>query len=397
MAQFNGRWGYIHTSGAMLVPFIYSTRRAARRNNRFVDDPRAVAERVSEYIANLFSTFANQYVETNIYQWQQRGEFERLEDWIERVTENNRQAKTLELLREAEQAFIEERSYIFLAGATLGAYNSNNETFLLQTIHGTFQIPVSISEGQSFRDNWNSHQRTPHFVIHNDRLAFSAITFTTNGTTNHYNFTTPVEINISKQTITTLQNERLFTANVAALSAQNDVQEIVEERQVRTVTQQRSFQQGDFTIGSHLALLPASELPTFGIGTRLRYNVTDPIRLEVGFTYFLETARVGNYRESVSLWDLSMNMHYLFAVAENVALYPLLGFSVIGATERASYGDESVRIPAGTNFLFNLGGGIDIRFNNRISANIEPKLWLNVINNVVLVHFMPSVGVMYRF
>ena len=459
-------------------------------------------------VANSFNTFANQHIEIHLSQWQQRGEFERLADWEQRVSENNRQTRALELRQEAAQMFIEERSHNFLVGATLGAYDPDNETFLLQTnLHGTLLMPVSIDEGLNFRNNWNSHQRIPHFVIHNDRLAFSGVTFVaTDGTTSRYNFSTPVEINISEQNIAVLQSQR--TMNIVAQPTpsvpQNvpvnepvSIREIVEtpppppviqvvpEREVVQIAEpapqvvtpgiiaahdvitlrngnlinahvaeitlteiryraaenplgpiitlaqrdvfsidfangtrqiisapaeqgrqgrqgvsahQGSFQQGDFAVGGRLTIYPASGLPTFGIGAKVRYNITNPIRLEGGFTYFLPlTARVGDLRESVSLWSFSANMHYLFPVAENITLYPLLGFSVVGGAERISYGSQSARFPIETTFLFNLGGGIDIKLNNHISVNVEPKLWFNIVSGVILVDFLPSVGVMYRF
>ena len=369
-------------------------KRAERLMRELEEAERARFEREErERTANLFSTFAHKFVEANINQWQQRGEFEILADWQARVNDSTRQAKILELLQEAEQIFIEERSQNFSIGNIIGVYNVEYEHFpLLTDIHGNLFLPVPANEAQSFRDKWENHLRMPRFAISNDRLALIGMTFiATDGTTSNYNFSAPVEITISESDIAVLQSRRISTANVAALPAQNDTREEVAEKQNRTV--QRSFQQGDFAVGGHLAILPESGLPTFGIGTRLRYNITNPIRLEGAFTYFLRTARVGDTRQTESLWDISMNMHYLFAVAENVTLYPLLGFSVIGGAVRG----ERVRVPLETDFLFNLGGGIDIKFNNRTSVNLEPKFWLNIENRVITYVFMLSAGIVYRF
>ena len=234
----------------------------------------------------------------------------------------------------------------------------------------------------------------------------------TDGTASNYNFSAPVEITISESDIAVLQSRRnLSTANLTARALPNEQQNqpvhqnvqpaqvaenIWQDRQ-EISAQQRSFQQGDFAVGGHLAILPESGLPTFGIGTRLRYNITNPIRLEGAFTYFLRTEREGNVRLTLSVWDLSMNMHYLFAVAENVALYPLFGFSVIGGAVRVSADGERARVPFDTDFLFNLGGGIDIKFNNRTSVNLEPKFWLNIENRVIAYTFRISAGLVYRF
>ena len=459
-------------------------------------------------VANSFNAFANQHIETHLSQWQQRGEFERLADWEQRVSESNRQTRALELRQEATRIFIEERSHNFLVGATLGAYNPDDEVFSLQTnLHGTLLLPVSIDEGLNFRNNWNSHQRIPHFVIHNDRLAFSGITFVAaDGTTSRYNFSTPVEINISEQNIAILQSQR--TMNIVAPPtpsvpqnvpvnepvsireviesappppAIQPVIEVVPEREVVQVAepapqvetsgiiaahdvivlrngdiinahvseitlteiryraaenplgpiitlakrdvfsidfangtrqiisaparqgrqgvsaQQRPFQQGDFAVGGHLAILPERGTPTFGFGARARYNITDPIRLEGTFTYFLPmTERFLGIDISLSMWIFSANMHYLFAVSETITLYPLVGVSVLGMVARASAGGHSVRESEAI-VCFNLGGGIDIKLNNRIALNVEPKLLLRQMDNVLGVSFMPSAGIVYRF
>ena len=425
-ARLDGRWGKIHTSGTVIVPFIYPTPRAAQRSdsaptNRRIIEEKVMQERVMQereiqsqqstergYIANSFSAFANQHIEARINQWQRRGEFERLADWEQRVSENNRRAKALELLREAEQIFIEERSHNFLTGATLGAYNPDSEKFLLQTsLHGTLQVPVSIDEGQNFRNNWNSLLRMPHFVIHNDRLAFSGVTFiATDGTINYYNFSNPVEINISEYGIAALQNEPdrniSIAANVATVNVVPDTQIVhnvpVEQQGRQNISvQQRSFQQGDFAIGGHFAIFPESGVPTFGIGAKIRYNITDPTRLEGAFTYVLPmTIRYRGIDVAVSMWNLSANMHYLFAVSENVTLYPLVGFSILGMVARASAGGHSAR-NSDTLVCFNLGGGIDIKLNNRTALNIEPKLLLRQMDNVLGVGFMPSAGIVFRF
>ena len=195
-AQLNGKWGYIHIpSETIIVPFIYSSRREARNSSSFTTniDERIIAERrlrermemeerllreaeraervrreraESERIANSFNTFAHKFVETNINQWQQRGEFERFADWQARVNDNTRQAKVLELFQEAEQMFIQERSQGFSAGNIIGVYNIEYEYFpLLTDMHGNLFLPVPINEAQSFRNKWESHLRMPRFAI----------------------------------------------------------------------------------------------------------------------------------------------------------------------------------------------------------------------------------------
>ena len=192
--------------------------------------------------------------------------------------------------------------------------------------------------------------------------------------------------------IITLAKRDVFSIDFA-----NGTRQIISAPTRQGRPQHDSFQQGDFAIGGHLAIFPESGVPTFGIGAKIRYNITDPIRLEGAFTYVLPmTVRYMGVDVALSMWNFSANMHYLFAVSENVTLYPLVGFSVLGIVARASAGGQSVR-NSGTFVCFNLGGGIDIKLNNRIALNVEPKLLLNQMDNVLGVSFMPSAGIMYRF
>ena len=124
---------------------------------------------------NTFSYFAKNYME----QWLQKGEFEKTDDWQQRISENNRKAREAELLKEAEQAFIAERSKNLPVGnITLGNYNADKEEFLIiNSVHGNWLEPVPIDEAPKFRDNWNDLVKIPQYVIRNDRITFVGYRF----------------------------------------------------------------------------------------------------------------------------------------------------------------------------------------------------------------------------
>ncbi len=79
-----------------------------------------------------------------------------------------------------------------------------------------------------------------------------------------------------------------------------------------------SAQKGDIGVGLNAGY--GTEIKNFGIGIKGQYNITDAIRAEAGFDYFLE-------KDGLSMWDVNLNVHYLFKVAENIKVYPLAGIT----------------------------------------------------------------------
>ena len=438
-AQLNGKWGYIHTSGTTIVPFIYPTRRMARNSSSFTTDRRVIAERMereimreraareerlireaeraeNERIANSFSTFAHKFVETNINQWQQRGEFESFADWQARVNDNTRQTKVRELFQEAEQMFIQERSQGFSIGNIIGGYNIEYEHFpLLTDIHGNLFLPVPISEAQSFRNKWESHLRMPRFAISNDRLALVGMTFiATDGTASSYNFSVPVEIIISESDIAVLQSRRnVSTANLTARALPNEqqippnvaqhqpVQQNVQTAQVaENIRQDR---QSIFSMGISPVMGMGGMLANFGICGKLRFNLTNAFRIETAFVYYLPRDIPLFFIDTRwNVWEAGINMHIATSRSDIFSLYSLVGLNIMGleiTTTTNLFGySASISSHSETIFGFNLGGGFDLRLSNRVFLNVESRYLILTVNNEGWGgRFMISAGLVYRF
>jgi len=149
---------------------------------------------------------------------------------------------------------------------------------------------------------------------------------------------------------------------------------------------------GDKAVGANLVFGSGDGLSNVGIGAKFQYNVTDPIRLEGSFTYFFK-------KDYVSMWDFSVNAHYLFHVADQITVYPLAGVGLLGVTAsipKIDLGDFGI-IGGGssskTEFGFNLGGGIDYKLTDQLFLNAELKY--KIYNNWD--RFLISVGVGYKF
>lgn len=79
-----------------------------------------------------------------------------------------------------------------------------------------------------------------------------------------------------------------------------------------------SAQKGDIAAGLNVGY--GTEIKNIGIGIKGQYNITDAIRAEAGFDYFLE-------KDGLSMWDINLNVHYLFNVHEKIKVYPLAGIT----------------------------------------------------------------------
>jgi outer membrane protein X len=147
-------------------------------------------------------------------------------------------------------------------------------------------------------------------------------------------------------------------------------------------------EKGDKSAGASLALGSGDSYSNIGIGLKFRYNVTSPIRLEAGFTYFLE-------KDLVSMWDLSVNGHYLFPIGDKLTVYPLAGLGILGC--KTNLPDFGWGIGGGssskTEFGVNLGGGLDYAFTDKIGGNIELKYKIGDVWDRLIV----SAGVTYKF
>ncbi|MDR0429976.1 MAG: porin family protein [Tannerellaceae bacterium] len=149
---------------------------------------------------------------------------------------------------------------------------------------------------------------------------------------------------------------------------------------------------GDMAAGGNLVLGSGDSFTNYGIGAKFQYNVLDPLRLEGAFTYFLK-------KDLVSMWDLSVNAHWLFPVADKIVVYPLAGLGVLGSSvsvpsfdlgEWGSYGGGSA---SDSEFGFNLGGGIDLKLTEKLILNAELKYKLGNTWDRLLV----SAGLAYKF
>ena len=156
-------------------------------------------------------------------------------------------------------------------------------------------------------------------------------------------------------------------------------------------------EKGDMAVGGNFVVGMGDEITNFGIGAKFQYNVTNPIRLEAQFTYFLPKDYGDGFGDAkLKMWDLSAYVHYLFPVADQINVYPLAGLGILGVTASAEadtgFGTYSASAST-SNFGFGLGGGIDYKLSEKLILNAEVKYRLGGDWNRLFL----SAGIAYKF
>jgi outer membrane protein X len=156
---------------------------------------------------------------------------------------------------------------------------------------------------------------------------------------------------------------------------------------------------GDMAAGANVVLGTGDGLSNFGIGAKFQYNILDPLRLEGSFTYFMPK----DYGYSLlaeaklNMWDISVNAHWLFPVADKITVYPLAGLGIVGTSYKASvdmgewgsYGGSA----SDSDFGLNLGGGVDFKISQAVALNVEAKYKIGGSWSRLIV----SAGVAFQF
>lgn len=148
-----------------------------------------------------FTSYAQNYVTPLINEWQKKGEFEKLADYQSRVTGERRLEKIAEFSKEAERLFISEHSKLdHTKNMTLDMYDSENEVFsIISEKFGQLLLPVPISEGQSFKDNFATVVKSDaEYFIQNDQIALSSLVFTNSATGKSYKYSNVAGLNYSR-------------------------------------------------------------------------------------------------------------------------------------------------------------------------------------------------------
>lgn len=163
-------------------------------------------------------------------------------------------------------------------------------------------------------------------------------------------------------------------------------------------------QKGEKAAGVNLGY--GTEISNLGIGAKFQYGITDAIRAEASFDYFLK-------KDGLKMWDVNINAHYLFPIVDKFKVYPLVGLTYsnwnIGSMDIYAWSDDNGNEEwdegeerydgeyegSGSTGKFgvNLGAGIEYAITNRLNVNFEVKYQL--ISDFSQAIF--GIGLAYKF
>ncbi|MCR4582957.1 MAG: porin family protein [Prevotella sp.] len=126
-----------------------------------------------------------------------------------------------------------------------------------------------------------------------------------------------------------------------------------------------------FAVGGQVVMGTGSGFTNYGIGVRGQYYFTENFRGEITGDYFFK-------KDHVTYFDVNAMVHYVFNINDKFSVYPLGGVGLMGAStgdETYSSGGSTIHIEGSTSteFIFNLGGGVEYRFADKIRGFVEAK------------------------
>lgn len=124
-----------------------------------------------------FSTFAEKTLKARMELWQTKKNYESVEQYKNRVTEENR----LKRMHEFEEDLKKEYTALYKPSTvvtSLGLYDSEYEVFTITTVfYGDLYAKVPKTDAIEFRENYDKVEVLPEFGVKNDTLSIASCQF----------------------------------------------------------------------------------------------------------------------------------------------------------------------------------------------------------------------------
>ena len=155
-------------------------------------------------------------------------------------------------------------------------------------------------------------------------------------------------------------------------------------------------EKGYGAVGAHFTGGFGSGLTNCGLGAKLQLNFLHPLRLEGSFTSFIRN-------KNVSMFDVSLNAHWLAFLTDKFCIYPLAGAGYYLTNLHVpdtKYGgletDDDVISLSEWKVCANLGGGLDFYLTDVIILNFEAKYkYLKYINDASRINISFSIAYLF--
>jgi opacity protein-like surface antigen len=137
-------------------------------------------------------------------------------------------------------------------------------------------------------------------------------------------------------------------------------------------------ERGQQAVGLNFEIGSGESYTNYGLGFKYQYNIMDNFRVEPSFTYFFK-------KDHATTWDMTANLHYLIAPADQMYFYPIVGFGLTNVD--TDWSDSN------TKFAFNFGFGAEYMITDVIGLNCEYKY--RIVDNWSRSHF--TFGAVFKF
>lgn len=139
-----------------------------------------------------YQEYAQAFVTQEITKWSQRGEFEKVEDYMKRMSPESILAEQKRLSAITAEKYLNEYAgRLQLSELKLQPYDVENETYAVTSDFGPvyIKVPLKNKEAETFKSTWEKVQiRNAKFFIKDDAIAISNIIFhSPNGKDYEYN------------------------------------------------------------------------------------------------------------------------------------------------------------------------------------------------------------------
>ncbi len=187
-ACLNGKYGYIDNTGRSVIPFRFEAASDFRDGlakvklagaDKYVDTAGNIYEN-KEDVFETYSSYAKQYVEQYVNQWQKKGKYEKTESWKKRVNVETRRTLIDSLLKTAKKEYIAYQSKSVENDQSIVEYDADGEIFLIHDKRfGPLLVPVPISQAETFEKEFSGISRSNTYCVSNDHLGLESAVFTT--------------------------------------------------------------------------------------------------------------------------------------------------------------------------------------------------------------------------
>lgn len=184
----NGKYGYIDNAGKSVIPFRFEAASDFRNGlakvklagvDKYVDTAGKIYDN-KEDVLKTYSSYAKQYVEQYVNQWQKKGKYEKTESWKKRVNVEARRALIDSLLKSAKKEYIAYQSKSVKNDQSIVEYDADGEIFLIHDKQfGSLLVPVPISQAESFEKGFADVSRSNTYCVSEDHLGLESAVFTT--------------------------------------------------------------------------------------------------------------------------------------------------------------------------------------------------------------------------